>query len=212
MLSIRTSRQFHGAPISLGALARLERREFPIKLSDLAQVAVHPFSNHISNGDVEIDWTATFASNGSWALSAHIVDTGDIAGDFYVLDFLLSALRQVGQRLSGHIDDGDSTDLHQSGIDPWVRENWSDIIENGVTVRLEVTPDVAEIIEIVTLVLVTAGAVIFFASPGKHGVRQCPDTFENNKQCVEFYKAEGDEPSGDTIGTIGTASFVFEQR
>lgn len=206
MLSIRASRQFHGAPISLGALARLERRKFPLKLSDLAQVAVQSFSNHISAGDVEIDWTATFASNGSWALSAHIVDTGDIAGDYYVLDFLLSASRQVGQRLSGHIDDGNSTDLHQSGIDPWVRDNWGEIIENGVTVRLEVTPDVAAIIEVFTVGLLVAGAVLFFASPGKVEAEQCPDTFDENQPCVRFRKVEG-EVLGD--GTVGTASFFF---
>lgn len=193
MKSIRTSRCLHGAPISLTALARLERRNFPVRLSDLLQVAHQPFRGHIDAGDVNCDWEMSLFSNGFWKLRASLHDEGDIAGDSYALEFLLDEARGIGAKFEGHLGSaiaGDNTHQHfRQGCDPWIRGNWGTVVQRGVTTHLRATPAAGDIVNFVILVLMPFGSILLVtglerisASPGED------EPFDESQPCVQFHK------------------------
>ncbi len=190
MLSVREARRFLGdGPISLAALARLERRNFPVGVRDLITVRRHDLTGRVAAGDVSCTYTVTVYSNGAWYITGDVHDDGDLFGDSFVLDFLLDQQHGVGKRFTGELGAGDDTRITDQGIDPWIRDNFAALTRLRATIQ--VTPDVASIVEAVLLVLAVAAVVSFFAGPGKVEARQCTDRpFDNHDQCVEFHKVQ----------------------
>jgi hypothetical protein len=190
VLSVRESRRFVGdGPISLVALSKMEHREFPVSVRDMITLKTQVFSGRISVGDVSGDVKMTIFSTGDWFVSATLHDDGAIAGDSFVLDFILKGTNGVGARLQGELDADETREFGKNGNDPFIRNNWELVSRNGMTTKLSVDPDVGGVIGGVVTALFVALAIVFFASPGKVEARRCPDQpFDDHQPCVEFHK------------------------
>jgi hypothetical protein len=190
MLSVKESRRFVGdGPISLVALSKLEHREFPVSVRDVITVESRDFSGRITAGDVSAEHKMTIFNTGDWIVSAKLHDDGDIAGDTFVLDFILKGTDGVGARLEGELDADEVKEFGKSGNDPFIRNNWNLVSNNGMTTKLTVDPDIGGVIGGIVTALVIGLAVVFFASPGRTEARRCPDQpFDDHQPCVEFHK------------------------
>jgi hypothetical protein len=209
--TVKTSRQFHGTPISLRALSLLEDRSFPVSVSDIvATDDFRHFSGQISTGDVDSTWEMDVWQNGFWSAKSDFHDGGTVAGDFFFLELLLDRDHSVGARLEGsilNVADSRHLSLSNDGSDRWIRENWHKIEGSGPTVRLHAAPAIGEIVAtpfvalaavpyvviVVAFVVVVGGSVIStLASGGTFRARRCsdlPNTLDNqpsSQPCIEF--------------------------
>lgn len=191
MLSVREARNFRGSgPISLVALANLERRSFPVSVRDMVTVEQRDYSGSLTAGDVSCTYKVTLYNSGAWHVSADFHDDGDIAGDSFLLDLVLDEAHGIGTSLTGDLGPGDTTTLGNKGIDPWIRDNWAALHTTPVKAHLHAQADVLEAILSVigTALLIGAAAYVF---GGSHGVeaRQCEaQGLDNHDQCVEFVR------------------------
>lgn len=190
MLSVRQSRRFVGnGPISLAALSKMEHREFPVSVRDMITLHSVVFSGRVSSGDVSGDAKMTIFSNGDWFVSAKLHDDGAVAGDSFVLDFILKGTNGIGAKLEGELDADQTKEFGNNGNDPFIRNNWALVSQNKMTAKLSVAPDIGGIISGVLTVLFVAIVVVFFASPGEVEARRCQDqAFDDHQPCVEFHK------------------------
>lgn len=146
-ISVRSCRDFKGpGPISLGALAQLERRSFPVSVREMATVEQVLRTAQLSAGDVLTIFVMLLFSNGSWAASADFSDSGTLGGDSFILDLAVDAANGIGTTLSGELGPGAQTHLVRIGLDPWIRENWSLVQTTPVAAHLHVAPDIGGII------------------------------------------------------------------
>lgn len=207
MKTIRTCRNFHGGPISVVALSLLEKRAFPVSVNALVNGDgyVH-YEGRSSAGDIDCNWKLDFYSNGFWYAKADMHDSGIISGDFYRVSFVLDNDHSVGIAFEGQIDViGNRHYTHQdNGIDPWVRDNWVKLLQNGATVHLHSAVDVGEIVTLILLGLAIAAGAAFTFDGKKKCSRPCRDggggaVFGNGmdnqpKPCVEFYDCDNPPP------------------
>lgn len=199
MKTLRNSRFFIGGPISLVGLCLLEKRVFPVNVSDI--VAGSEFEHHsgqLHAGDVDLTWEMKLWRNGFWSVKAELHDGGIIAGDFYSVIFAVDPDHRVGTRFEGSINVLD--DRHKShqadGVDTWVRDNWSIIYNKKPLVSLHSAVDVGQIVGVGFMMLAVAVSAVFFSDGKQKHIRRCDDTWgggaarpdHQNEPCIEFYE------------------------
>ncbi|WP_336214775.1 hypothetical protein [Nonomuraea sp. LPB2021202275-12-8] len=184
------NRKFKGAPFSLEAVGRMEGRASPISVLDLISIQRRDVIDNLTSGDVSARVAITFASNGQWAFSARLGTEASVLGDEYVLMFWIETpevFHRGGRLISGELDVGDSVDKMESGIDPWVRDNWDLVRDAPIKMRLVTwwDVDIFELLPELFTAMVLGLGIINTAGGGK--LRPC----ENNPHmsphdlCVE---------------------------
>ena len=200
MKTFKTSRRFHGSPISLRALGRLEDRSLPLSVRDIvATDGFRHFSGEISTGDVECNWELNLWQNGFWSAKGNFYDDGTIAGDFFYVEFLLAGEHHsVGARIEGsilNVIESRHLSKGKEGSDRWIRENWHKFEQTGPTVRLHVAPAVGAVF-LWTGVILAVAPVVAFAVTGKDGtttmeVTRCKEQVDafgttGHEACIEI--------------------------
>lgn len=172
---------FVGPVISARGVAQSLQLASPISLRALMDkpVSVIFETGEISAGDVSGWAQLGLLSNGFWSFRGHLHDSGTIFGDKYALVVALNfvdssgnalAVQQEGALGGGVTGGSRDVDWQQDGFDPVIAENWNRIRELGITARLEVGPDIGQIVAGIFAGLATgliAVGIIILATGGK---------------------------------------------
>jgi len=93
-------------------------------------------------GDVNGSGSFTVLQNGWWILECKLWDDGDLYGDdfLFVVGFKHHSDIVHGTTSSGHIGHQSWFHIKKHGMDPWISENWEEVINKGMQWGIEVNP------------------------------------------------------------------------
>lgn len=196
MVSIRESIQKVQAiddqsVVSLGGLAQQVGLDAFVSLRELAGYLdpehITFKTGEAKAGDVKGWGEWTLFSNGYWMFRGHLHDGGTIVGDYYTLTMYVNAVDASGAvlsvqqegKLGAFIGGSRNADWELKGRDAKIAANWSNIVAQGVTWRLDVDPDLKKLRQIILDFILTLGTVGFYLLVAQNST--------NNEDCYIEY-------------------------
>jgi hypothetical protein len=183
-------------PKSLRGVAERERRSFPFRISEFFQIGRVEYSGDVSEGDVNCHWAAFLRQDGAWLVTADFEGTGVIVGDYYLVEFIVDQAHRVGAPLDGqlgtHLSGPDRRHSQsKDGLDPWIRDNWTQVSRNPISVTLQVSPDISGLAWGIAVALAVGAYAIFGGQNESIQVGPCDDNDPRSKPCTKFTQTGG---------------------